>query len=283
MLHRKVFYPERIHLPIHYKEGCYTFLCSKKIAFGDNFLSACRESADFQWLVDIYILFYTMKIEDYSLYLVISEEYGLGRSALEIARFAISGGVDIIQLREKNKTRNELVNLASGLLKLCKEKRVMFIVNDDPLIAKECGADGVHMGQEDMQTYSITKTRKIIGSGKIIGVSTHSLPELIKANEEKNVDYIAYGPIFPTKTKNYFLGDKDMKEAVKIAKKPLVFIGGINLSNLDALLENGAKNIAAIRGILQSEDITARAASFKKRLIKEKECRANDCKNKRKK
>ncbi len=208
-----------------------------------------------------------VKIEDYSLYLVISQEYGLGKSALEIARFAISGGVDIIQMREKNKTRHGLIKLGSQLLKLCKENRVMFIVNDDPLIAKECGADGVHLGQEDLRTYGITETRGILGNGKIIGVSTHSLPELINANEEKNVDYIAYGPIFPTKTKNYFLGDKDIKEAVRIARKPVVFIGGINLSNLDGILENGAKNIAVIRDILQSEDITARAASFKKRLI----------------
>ncbi len=220
-----------------------------------------------------------LKIEDYSLYLVISEEYGLGRSALEIARFAISGGVDIIQMREKNKAKNELMKLGAGFLKLCKEKRVMFIVNDDPLIAKKCGADGVHLGQEDMLEYSIAETRNIIGCGKIIGVSTHSLPELIKANEEKNIDYIAYGPIFPTKTKNYFLGDSDIKEAVRIARKPVVFIGGINLSNLDAILKKGAKNIAVIRDILQSEDITARTAGFKEKLIKEKESRANDYKS----
>lgn len=220
-----------------------------------------------------------LKIEDYSLYLVISKEYGLGRSALEIAGFAISGGVDIIQMREKNKTRNELIKLGSKLLKLCKKKHVAFIVNDDPLIAKECGADGVHLGQKDILTYSITQTRNIIGRDKIIGVSTHSLPELIEANEEKNVDYIAYGPIFPTKTKNYFIGDKDIMEAVRIAKKPVFFIGGINLSNLDAILGKGAKNIAMIRDILQSEDIRARAASFKQRLIKEKKSRENDYKN----
>lgn len=222
-----------------------------------------------------------LKIEDYSLYLVISQEYGLGRSALEIARLAISGGVDIIQMREKNMTRNELVKLGYRLLKLCKEKRVMFIVNDDPLMAKECGADGVHLGQEDMQKCSITKTRKIIGSGKIIGVSTHSLPELTKADEEKNVDYIAYGPIFPTKTKNYFLGDKDIREALRIAKKPLFFIGGINLSNLNGIFKNGAKNIAMIRDIIQSKDISDRAARFKKRLLQEKESKVNGYKNKR--
>jgi thiamine-phosphate pyrophosphorylase len=209
-----------------------------------------------------------LKIKNYNLYLVISEEYGLGKNALEIARLAISGGVDIIQMREKNRPRNDPVELGSEFSKLCKENRVTFIVNDDPLIAKECGACGVHLGQEDMLKYSITETRNIIGKEKIIGVSTHSLPELIKANEEKDVDYIAYGPIFPTKTKNYFLGDNDIQEAVRITKKPLFFIGGINLSNLDVILEKGGKNIAMIRDILQSEDITAQARSFKQKLIK---------------
>ena len=76
------------------------------------------------------------KIKDYSLYLVISEEYGLGRSAVEIAELAISDGADIIQMREKNKTRDELVKLACELSSLCKEKRVIFIVNDDPFIAR---------------------------------------------------------------------------------------------------------------------------------------------------
>nr|MBU1328012.1 thiamine phosphate synthase [Candidatus Omnitrophota bacterium] len=209
-------------------------------------------------------------IEDYSLYLVISEEYGMGRSAVEIAKLAISGGADIIQMREKDKDRNELVKLACELSSLCKKKRVIFIVNDDPLIARESNASGVHLGQEDMLKYSLTETRDIIGNGKIIGVSTHSLAELEKANE-CDVDYIAYGPILPTETKKYFLGTKDIKEALKIAKKPVVFIGGINLSNLDEVLKQGAKNIAVIRGIIQAEDIMIMARNFKDRLIREKE------------
>lgn len=221
------------------------------------------------------------KIGDYSLYLVISEKYGLGRTALEIAKQAISGGVDIIQIREKDKPRSELAALAEELSKLCRKKNISFIVNDDPVIAKESGADGVHLGQEDLRVYGIKETRDIIGNDKIIGISTHSLLELEKANEEKNVDYIAYGPIFPTKTKNYFLGTKDIKEALRIAKKPVVFIGGINLSNLDEILAQGAKNIALIRDIVQAEDITMRAKSFKDRLIKEKEGRENVCKNQR--
>lgn len=209
------------------------------------------------------------KIDDYSLYLVISEEYGLGRSAAEIARQAISGGVDIIQMREKNKTRDELVKLACELSELCKEQDITFIVNDDPFIAKESGASGVHLGQKDILKYSIAEARNIIGNDKIIGVSTHSLTELKKANED-DVDYIAYGPVFATKTKDYFLGTKDIKEVLKMVKKPVIFIGGINLSNLDEILKQGAKNIAVIRGIIETKDVKVSARSFKARLIKER-------------
>jgi thiamine-phosphate pyrophosphorylase len=205
------------------------------------------------------------KINDYSLYLVISEEYGLGRGALEIARQAISGGVDMIQMREKHKQKDELLELACGLSNLCRENGVLFIVNDDPLLANESGACGVHLGQEDLQKYSIAKTREVMGRDKIIGVSTHSVAELKKADKE-DVDYIAYGPIFPTKTKNYFLGTKDMKEVLEIAVKPVFFIGGIQLSNLDELIEEGAKNIAVIRDIVEAEDIVSRTKSFKDRL-----------------
>jgi len=210
-----------------------------------------------------------LKIDNYSLYLVISEEYSLGKTALEVARQAISGGVDIIQLREKNKPKDELLKLARELSKICNEERVIFIVNDDPLIAKETQADGVHLGQGDLQKFSLAKARALLGRDKIIGVSTHSLDEFKSANQDE-VDYIAYGPIFPTKTKDYFLGAKDIKEIMAIARKPVFFIGGVDLNNLDELLSAGAKNIALIRGIMQSEDIKAASRIFKNRLIQQR-------------
>ncbi|MDO8662926.1 MAG: thiamine phosphate synthase [Candidatus Omnitrophota bacterium] len=210
-----------------------------------------------------------LKVKDYSLYLVISEEYALGKDAVEIAELAIAGGVDIIQLREKNKHRDKLIKLAVELSRICKANSVTFIVNDDPLLAKEADADGVHLGQEDVKKYSISATREIIGKNKVIGVSTHSLVELEKANSE-DVDYIAYGPIYPTKTKDYFLGAGDIKAALSVAKKPLVFIGGINLTNLDEILAEGARNIAVIRGIIQAADISAMARNFKHRIMQAK-------------
>jgi thiamine-phosphate pyrophosphorylase len=204
-------------------------------------------------------------IKENSLYLVISEEYCLGRSSFEVAGKAIEGGVDIIQIREKNKTPEELRKLGGELSALCKEKRVTFIVNDDPKLAKEVNACGVHLGQEDVARYTLKDARKTLGRDKIIGISTHSPEQFRRANDE-DVDYIAYGPIFRTKTKNYFLGTNGIKDIVQIAKKPVFFIGGIDISNIGEVLERGARNIALIRGITEAEDITAKTKEFKRLL-----------------
>lgn len=206
------------------------------------------------------------KIKEYSLYLVLSEECGKGRPAAEIAALAISGGVDILQMREKNRSQSELKELGRELYKICSENGVKFIVNDDPVLAKELNADGVHLGQDDLKQYSLANTRKLLGQNKIIGISTHSLQQFKEANES-DADYIAFGPIFPTKTKDYFIGTEDVEEVLREAKKPIVFIGGINLNNIDILLGKGAKNIALIRAILEAPDIKKAAADFKKKLV----------------
>ncbi len=209
------------------------------------------------------------RIKEHSLYLVISEECGRGRSAVEITAHAISGGVDIIQMREKNRPREALVRLGAELSRLCKKNDVTFIINDDPLLAKEAGADGVHLGQEDMEKYPIKEARKIVGPDNIIGVSTHSLDQFEKVSCQ-DVDYIAFGPVFYTKTKDYFIGTGDIKNVLKIARRPVFFIGGINLSNIDTLLAKGAKNIALIRGITESGDIASRVKELKEKLKSQK-------------
>jgi len=205
------------------------------------------------------------RIKDRSLYLVLSEEYGRGRAILEIASAAVHGGVDILQMREKAMPRQELIQLGSRLSDLCKEKDITFIVNDDPLLVKELDADGVHLGQEDLGQFSVEHTRAILGKNRIIGVSTHSARQFKIANES-DIDYIAFGPIYPTKTKDYYLGTADIKIVAEMAKKPLFFIGGINLSNIDEVLREGAKRVALIRGISEADDVASAARSFKERL-----------------
>ncbi|MCX5686522.1 MAG: thiamine phosphate synthase [Candidatus Omnitrophica bacterium] len=205
------------------------------------------------------------KIKDHSLYLIISEEYGRGRSALEIAKSAIAGGIDIIQLREKKKSEEEILKTGKELLALCKKNKVTFIMNDDPYLAKKAGADGVHMGEEDVKKHPLAETRRIIGSDKIIGLSTHSIKK-VKEASPGDIDYIAFGPIFPTTIKDYSIGTKDIKKVLEITEKPIFFIGGIDISNIGEILKLGGKNIAVIRGISQADDITEATKKFKEKI-----------------
>ena len=199
--------------------------------------------------------------QDSALYLVISEEYALGRKASDIALAAAQGGVQLIQMREKNLPRHELLGLGRCLKNICAQYEVIFIVNDDPVLALACDADGVHVGQEDVDLYGgIDGVRKIIGR-KIIGISTHSL-EQVDVASRTDVDYIAFGPVFPTKTKNYSIGISDIGAAMRLSCKPLFVIGGINIANLDEVLAAGARRVAVIRDIVQAEDISQRTAEY---------------------
>ena len=205
------------------------------------------------------------KIKDRSLYFVASGEYSGEKSAKEVAEQAISGGIDILQMREKDRSRAELEELGRMLSSLCKEKGVTFIVNDDAYLARDVGACGVHLGQEDIKSYADGEVRGIIGGDGIIGISTHSLDQFEDANE-KDFDYIAYGPIFSTPTKNYSIGTGDIERVSEISTKPVFFIGGINLSNIDAILDKGARNIAVIRAIAEARDIRGAAKNLKTRI-----------------
>lgn len=205
------------------------------------------------------------KFPEKSLYFVTSEVYSANRTTLEIAREAIENGIDILQMREKNKTHADLLELGKKLAHLCRKKGVILIINDDPNLAVKVGADGVHLGQEDLQKFPLEKTRKILGNKKIIGVSTHSVEQFQLANEA-DFDYIAFGPIFFTKTKNYSIGLQDVEKVMQIAKKPVVFIGGIDLQNVGEILERGGRNIAVIRAITEAEDIKSQIINFKLKM-----------------
>ncbi|MBU4134084.1 thiamine phosphate synthase, partial [bacterium] len=148
-------------------------------------------------------------IKKFNFYFVTGGEYSNGRTVAEVAAQAIDGGIDILQMREKNMSCRELAEVGKKLSLICRKKKVTFIVNDDPYLAKDVSSDGVHLGQEDVGKYPIEKTRDILGEGKIIGLSTHSLEQVEKANC-LDVDYIGFGPIFPTMTKDYAIGTKDI-------------------------------------------------------------------------
>jgi len=190
----------------------------------------------------------------HNLYLVTSERYSAGRTTLEVVEAAVCAGIDIIQMREKNLTYEAQVQLGKKLSTLCRLHTIVFIANDNPVLAKEINADGVHLGQQDLCRWPISKARGIIGPNKIIGVSTHSLQEVKEANN-LDIDYIAFGPIFATKTKDYCIGTSDIPQALKLSKFPVVCIGGITETNIETLLKLGVTNVALIREIAASTDI----------------------------
>jgi len=203
------------------------------------------------------------------LYLVSSQQYSAGRTTLEVAKSAVAAGIDALQLREKNITKDDLTILGKKLSTLAKSKNIVFIVNDDPYLAAELDACGVHLGQEDIKKCSIEKTRKIIGKDKIIGLSTHSLEQIKQANK-LDINYIAFGPLFETKTKNYSIGIKDLPKALRLSKFPLVCIGGINSNSIEEILKLGATNIAMIREITESQNIEEKVKQLKNLMVQYK-------------
>ncbi|MDD3374585.1 MAG: thiamine phosphate synthase [Candidatus Omnitrophica bacterium] len=207
------------------------------------------------------------KLKDHSLYFVTGEEYSGSKTTKEVVLDAILGGVDIVQMREKKKSKNELLALGQKLKEICQINNVLFIVNDDPFLTKELNADGVHLGQQDIEKYPIEQARAILGNERIIGVSTHSIEQFQNA-QNQDCDYLAFGPIFYTKTKDYFIGLNDVKNVLEVARKPVVFIGGINLENIDCLLEEGARNIAVIRCIAASEDVVKSTKELKNKIMR---------------
>jgi len=204
-------------------------------------------------------------LKNHSLYLVLSEEYGAGRSLISIAGQAIAGGVDILQMREKHKSRAELLQMGTALAALCRRSGVTFIVNDDPVLAAELDADGVHLGQEDLVSYPIAAVRQILGPDRMIGLSTHSREQFRQANE-MDADYLAFGPIFPTRTKDYSIGTGDIREVLRVAVKPVVLIGGVHRTNLPLLIREGATRVALIRDLMEADDVAARTSWYKEQL-----------------
>lgn len=183
----------------------------------------------------------------------------------EMASIVLGSGVKFIQYREKDRTRKEIYNEALLLRKLTKEFNASFIVNDHADIALAVDADGVHLGQDDLP---LKEARKILGTKKIIGISTHSIEQAVDA-EQDGADYIGFGPVFHTSTKD--AGDPKgcamLKEVKQLIRIPVIAIGGINLGNLQQVLDAGADAVAVASGILKG-DISKNTSDFLKILLK---------------
>jgi thiamine-phosphate pyrophosphorylase len=161
--------------------------------------------------------------------------------------------IAFIQLRMKNEPKEVILKTAEKLRRIITPGSSYFIINDHPDIAAAVGADGVHLGQDDLPYEEV---RKIVGSNAIIGLSTHS-PAQTQAAYALSPDYIGVGPVFPTPTKvnpDPVIGIDGMKKMLSVATVPAVAIGGIDLTNLREVLGAGAKNFCMVRQIMKAEE-----------------------------
>ena len=186
------------------------------------------------------------------------------RSLFDVGSEAIRGGVDMVQLREKNLETRPWIDLAAKIAKICRKHNVFFIVNDRVDIAAASGADGVHLGQDD---FPVAWARKILGKGKIIGKSTHSVGQAKEAIREK-ADYIAVGPVFWTQTKKIDrpVGTELVSQVRKFTKKPILAIGGIKPENAASVVACGATGVAVVSALMDAPDAAEAARAFRKAL-----------------
>ncbi|OGL38352.1 MAG: thiamine-phosphate diphosphorylase [Candidatus Schekmanbacteria bacterium RBG_16_38_11] len=166
-----------------------------------------------------------------------------------VIREALRGGVRAVQLREKDLSSRELYDLAKKIRKITREKKALFFINDRIDIALAAGADGVHLG---WQSVPADKARKLTGNKFIIGVSTHSLKEALRAQKE-GADYITFGPVYQTPSKEGLVDFKGPGAVKRVREKiniPLIAIGGIKEVNARDVVLMGADGIAVISAIM---------------------------------
>jgi thiamine-phosphate pyrophosphorylase len=190
------------------------------------------------------------------LYLVVDAR--LERDDLaDLLRAAAAGGVDIVQLRDKDLPDDELAAVAHAARILCEELGVLFVVNDRPHVAAAVGAHGVHVGQDDMTPEG---ARAIVGDEAIVGLSTHA-PREIDAVDAQVVDYIGVGPVHetPTKPGRPAVGTELVRYAAGNARVPFYAIGGLNAANVAEVLDAGATRVCVLRAISDAADPEAAA------------------------
>ena len=188
------------------------------------------------------------------IYVITDSRLSLGRSNIEVVRQAIAGGARLIQLREKEASAREMVAMGGAIREITREAGAILLVNDRVDVAQAIGADGVHLGQDDLPA---ALARQILGPGKIIGVSAET-PTEARAAEEAGADYLGTGPIFPTSTKTDAGAPygTDLIGRIKAAAAlPVVAIGGINPGNAAEVARAGADGVAVISAVVSQADI----------------------------
>ncbi|PHD77744.1 thiamine phosphate synthase [Bacillus sp. AFS043905] len=202
---------------------------------------------------------------DLSLYLVTEESIAIEELTKIIAQ-SVSGGVSIVQLREKNNSSLSFYEKASALKQLLNELSIPLIINDRVDIALAVGADGIHIGQDDLP---LPVVKKMVPEDMIVGVSVSTLEEALEA-ERNGADYIGVGSVFPTKTKQdaTLMALEDLEEICRGVSIPAVAIGGITADNISALSDSGLSGTAVVSAIMNADNPKTASESLLK-IIKD--------------
>lgn len=184
-----------------------------------------------------------------------------GVTLAQAVEAALDGGVTCLQLREKTASAGEILALARTLLPLCRARRVPLLINDRVDIALAAGADGVHLGQEDLP---LPEARTLLGPDRILGATAHTVEEALRAQAE-GADYLGVGAMFPTGTKTDTVPTSaDTLKAICAAVTiPVVAIGGVNAQNLPTLVGTGIAGAAVVSAIFSQRDLTAAARTLR--------------------
>ena len=201
--------------------------------------------------------------EELLLYAVTDRSWLHGRTLKEQVKEALDGGVTFLQLREKQIDSELFLQEAQELKELCKQYQVPFVINDDVELALKVDADGVHVGQSDMEAGDV---RKKLGKDKIIGVSAQTVEQAVMA-EKHGADYLGVGAVFPTSSKDdaQEVDYETLKAICQAVRIPVIAIGGINAQNVDRLKGSGICGVEVISAIFAQEDIKEAAKELKNR------------------
>lgn len=195
------------------------------------------------------------------LYAIIERSQMGRREPLEVAASLLEAGVRLIQYRDKKASPCELFDRSRPLAEAVRAAGGIFIVNDRADIARAVDASGVHVGQEDLP---VELARRVVGEKAWVGTSTHGLEQLAAAGGS-SADYVAFGPIFPTRSKerpDAVVGLEGLRRARQATRKPLVAIGGITPANARAVREAGADSVAVIQGLWSAPDLGERVREY---------------------
>jgi thiamine-phosphate pyrophosphorylase len=197
----------------------------------------------------------------FRLYLVTDRRQTAGRPLPDVVEAALQGGVDAVQLREKDLPARDLAALAERLAGICRRHRARLLVNDRVDVALAVGADGVHLPAD---SFAPADARRLLGPEALIGVSTHTLADA-RAAQDAGADFVVFGPLFDTPAKRIYgppLGLAALAEVTRAVRLPVLAIGGVRAAHVAAVRRHGAAGVAVVSAILGAGDPSAAAAAL---------------------